>query len=65
MERSSNADGAKAGSVDIDPTVSVWIGAKPNDVRVFDGRIDDVKIFLRGLDAIEIGSEMGVPVQAR
>jgi hypothetical protein len=49
----------KTGLVDIAPGVAAWIGANPGQGnQVFDGRMDDVKIFRRGLDAAEIQTEM-------
>jgi hypothetical protein len=55
----------KTGLVDIEPGVAAWIGANPGQGnQVFDGRIDDVKIFRRGLDAAEVQAEMAAPVGA-
>ncbi|MEM9464127.1 MAG: FG-GAP-like repeat-containing protein, partial [Actinomycetota bacterium] len=53
----------KSGSVFTDPTVPAAIGANPGAAgQVFDGRIDDVKIFARALDAAEIATEMDAHV---
>jgi YVTN family beta-propeller protein len=53
----------KTGLVDIAPGVDAWIGANPGQSnQVFDGRIDDVKVFRRGLDATEIQAEMASSV---
>ena len=45
-----------AGAVDIDPTLSVAIGAQPPGAgaRFFDGLIDDVRILQRALSAAEV-----------
>ncbi len=49
----------KTGAIAVDPTVDAWIGANPGQIRqVFDGRIDEVKIFGRALSEAEIQSEM-------
>ncbi|GJM37147.1 MAG: hypothetical protein DHS20C19_05140 [Acidimicrobiales bacterium] len=53
----------KTGAVAQDPAVSTFIGANPgDDDQVFDGRIDDVKIFGSALSAAEIALEMATPV---
>jgi hypothetical protein len=55
----------KTGLVDIAPGVAAWISANPGKTgQVFDGRVDDVKIFRRGLDTAEIQVEMATPVGA-
>ncbi|MEM7263784.1 MAG: LamG-like jellyroll fold domain-containing protein, partial [Planctomycetota bacterium] len=50
---------AKSGAIAQDPTVRAWIGGNPGRAnQVFDGRIDEVKIFGRALSAAEIVTEM-------
>ncbi|MEM7263123.1 MAG: LamG-like jellyroll fold domain-containing protein, partial [Planctomycetota bacterium] len=54
---------AKTGIVLRDPLVSAWIGGNPGQPnQVFDGRVDDLKIFTRALSVAEIHSEMDQPV---
>ncbi|MFC1507405.1 LamG domain-containing protein [Thermoproteota archaeon] len=50
------ASASTSGTVSIDNTVSVWMGDNPPDVgdRPFDGIIDEVAIFDRGLSQSEI-----------
>jgi len=58
------ASQAKFGSVDADPTMSAWIGANPGQSdQVFDGRIDEVKLYNRALSPAEITREMISPLQ--
>lgn len=45
---------AKTGAIDTDPTMPVAIGNQPARDRPFDGRIDGVRIFDRGLDVGEM-----------
>jgi hypothetical protein len=53
----------KSGPVAVDPGVALWMAANPGEPgQVFDGRIDEVKIFERALDAAEIQTEMATPV---
>jgi hypothetical protein len=56
---------AKGGTLDVDPTVEMAIGSQPatTDARPWDGTIDDVAIWNRGLSANEIGELMtsGIP----
>ena len=54
---------AKSGNIDTDPSVLAWMGASPGaSAKVFDGRIDEVKIFDRSLTPAEIAREMLTPV---
>jgi len=54
---------AKTGAIDAAPGVTAWVGANPGHPgQVFDGRIDEVKIFARALDAAEIQAEMNAPL---
>lgn len=56
---------AKTGPVARDPNVPTWIGSNPGTFdQVFDGRIDEVKIFGRALSAAEIAQEMAAPLPA-
>lgn len=50
----SVGDVGKTGMVDTDPTVPVAIGNQFARDRPFDGRIDEVRVFDRGLSATEI-----------
>ena len=53
----------KTGAVDTDPGVAAWIAANPGEPnQVFDGRIDEVKIFRTALSAVEIQTQMDTPV---
>jgi len=53
---------SKSGNIDTDPSVPVWVGANPGQsAEVFDGRIDDVKIFGRALTQAEIAAERSAP----
>ena len=53
----------KSGPVAVDPGVALWMAANPGEPgQVFDGRIDEVKIFERALSAAEIQTEMTTPV---
>ena len=53
----------RTGSIAQDPTVAVFIGANPGQPnQVFDGRIDDVKIFTRALSPSELLEQMTIPV---
>ncbi|MEM7262598.1 MAG: LamG-like jellyroll fold domain-containing protein, partial [Planctomycetota bacterium] len=53
---------AKSGAVAQAPTVAAWIGGNPGrSNQVFDGRIDEVKVFSRALSAAEIQTEMDQP----
>ncbi|MEM7263247.1 MAG: LamG-like jellyroll fold domain-containing protein, partial [Planctomycetota bacterium] len=53
---------AKTGAVAQDPGVAAWIGGNPGRAnQVFDGRIDDLKIFTRALSPVEIATEMDQP----
>ena len=55
----------KTGPVFQAPNVDAYIGANPGaSDQVFDGRIDDVKIFGRSLTPSEIALEMATPVGA-
>ncbi|MCH5374222.1 MAG: LamG domain-containing protein [Planctomycetes bacterium] len=46
---------AKSGDLVVDPGIDVWIGDSPPDgTRSFDGRIDEIRIYNRALDAQEI-----------
>jgi hypothetical protein len=54
---------AKSGPIGIAPGVDAWIGANPGaSSQVFDGRIDELKIFRRALTPAEIGTEMATPL---
>ena len=56
---------SRTGAVVQDPLVDAFIGANPGSSnQVFDGRIDDVKIFSRSLTPAEIATEMTTPVSA-
>ncbi len=56
---------AKGGPVAIDPAVALWIASNPGSPgQVFDGRIDEVKIFNRALTPVEIQTEMVTPLSA-
>jgi MYXO-CTERM domain-containing protein len=53
---------AKSGDIDTDPAVSTWMGANLGQTgQVFDGRIDEVKVYRRALTAEEISNEMYNP----
>ena len=53
----------KSGDIDTAPAVSAWLGANPGEpAQVFDGLIDEVKIFSRSLTPAEIEVEMTLPV---
>jgi hypothetical protein len=53
----------RTGSLFQDPSVDVYIGANPGATnQVFDGRIDDVKVFRKALTSAEIAVEMTKPV---
>jgi hypothetical protein len=55
----------KTGAVSVDPAVTAYIAANPGSAgQVFDGRIDDVKVFGRALTVAEIASEMDKPADA-
>jgi len=57
---------SKSGPVDTDPNVDLWIAANPGHTnQVFDGRIDEVKIFRISLSPAEIQMEMDTPVAAQ
>lgn len=45
---------AKAGMIDTDPTMPATVGNQPTRDRAFDGSIDDVRLFDRGLNPDEI-----------
>ncbi len=45
---------AKTGAVDVNAAVSAWIGQNPNNYGPFDGLMDDVRIYDRGLSQQEI-----------
>jgi hypothetical protein len=48
-------DAAKSGTIDVDPTLSVWIGGNPPFTdRQTDGRISDARIYDRALSAAEM-----------
>ena len=51
---------ALSGNVDQNSTVDVAIGSQPNGGNAFDGKIDDVRIFQRGLTAADINDIIGV-----
>jgi len=54
---------AKSGPIDPDPAVAAWVAANPGrSGQVFDGRIDELKIYGRALDAGEIQAEMAAPI---
>jgi hypothetical protein len=54
---------AKSGPVDTDPGIALWMAANPGEPgQVFDGRIDEVKIFRTALSPAEIQTEMNTPV---
>ncbi len=54
---------SKSGPVATDPNVDLWIAANPGNAnQVFDGRIDEVKIFRTSLSPTEIQMEMNKPV---
>jgi hypothetical protein len=54
---------AKSGLIGIAPGVDAWIGANPGaSSQVFDGRIDELKIFRRALTPAEIATEMATPL---
>gem|GEM_PF-2609465 len=44
----------KSGSINLDPNVGVRIGGNPVGGKHFDGRIDDVRIYNRALDASQV-----------
>jgi len=48
----------KTGSIDIDNTVSTWIGGNPPSatVRPWDGQVDDVKVYGRALTSAEVNT---------
>ncbi len=56
---------AKGGTLDVDPTVEMAIGSQPAtaDARPWDGSMDDVAIWNRGLSAEEVNELMntGIP----
>ncbi|MBW2509387.1 MAG: LamG domain-containing protein [Deltaproteobacteria bacterium] len=53
----------KAGLIDRDLLVPVWIGANPGAPgQVFDGRIDEVQVFNRALSPTEIANAMATPL---
>ncbi|MEM7142826.1 MAG: LamG-like jellyroll fold domain-containing protein [Actinomycetota bacterium] len=56
------ASTAKTGRPIYDDSVDAWIGANPTGDKRFDGVIDDVKIFVVGLDATDVVDEMNTPV---
>ena len=49
---------AKSGSINIDNTVSTWIGGNPPSatVRPWDGQIDEVKVYGRALSSAEVST---------
>ncbi len=55
------AETAKVGSLAVNPAVEAWIGDNPSGNKGFDGIIDEVKIFHRGLSQAEVQTEMSTP----
>lgn len=51
---------AITGDVTSGPTVPVWIGGSPSNEKYFDGQIDDVRLYNRGLSATEITELYGL-----
>ena len=49
------SDAAKTGTIDVDPTVDVWIGGNPPVTdRQFDGKVGDARIYDRALSTAEM-----------
>ena len=47
---------AKTGSIDVNAAVDAWIGQNPGNYGPFDGLIDDLQIYARGLSEAEIAA---------
>ena len=52
----------KTGSLITNPNVAAWIGANPVGGRVFDGTIDNVRIYSRALSPPEVVADLTTPV---